>query len=112
MAVRSKSRCRSDAILVNHAQAPEAHELRVIIIGKRKRVVRIEPAMIGVAPLITSANLYHFEISFCWPVSTRAPAPNRPNFLSREKTRRFSLAVKTAIADSSSAAWLPDLVST
>ncbi len=60
---------RSDAIFVNHPQAPEPHELWIIIIGKRKRVVRVEPAMIGVAPLFISANLYHLEISFRWPVS-------------------------------------------
>jgi hypothetical protein len=74
MAVRSKSRARSDAIFVNHAQAPEAHELRVIIIGKRKRVVRVEPAMIGVTPLFTSVNLYHSES----PSGGRFPRGLRP----------------------------------
>jgi hypothetical protein len=58
MAVRPKSGARSDAIFVNDTQAPEAHELWIVI-GKRERVVRIEPAMIGVASLFTSANLYH-----------------------------------------------------
>jgi hypothetical protein len=46
-------------------------------------VVCIEPAMIGVAPLITSANLYHLDTSLCRLVSARAPAANRPNFLRR-----------------------------
>src|SRR5260370_21243385 len=74
MAVRSKSGAWSDAIFIDHAQAPEAHELGVIIIRKGKRVVRVEPAMIGVTPLFTSANLYHLES----PSAGRFPRGLRP----------------------------------
>ena len=36
MAMRSESLARSDAIFIDHAQAPETHEVGIIIIGKRK----------------------------------------------------------------------------
>jgi len=85
MPVPSKPSARGDAILINHKQAPEAHELWVIIIGKRKRVVRVEPAMVGMAPLVTSANLYHLsfpslnKVQSCGRVTNPPQVDNLPN---------------------------------
>src|SRR5262249_54885627 len=59
MAVSSKSRARSDSIFIDHAQIPEAQELGIVIIGKRKRVECVKPAMIRVASVLASADFYH-----------------------------------------------------
>jgi hypothetical protein len=57
--VRAKAPARSDAIFVDDAQAAKSHVLRIMIIGKRKSMTRIEPPMLCVASLLTSANCNH-----------------------------------------------------
>ena len=42
---------RRDAVLVDHAQRAEAHVRGVVVVGERERVVRVEPAVVGVAAL-------------------------------------------------------------
>ena len=59
VAVHTESLSRGYAIFVNDSDAVEPHMLRVKIIGKRKCVRGVQPPVIGVAPLFTSANLYH-----------------------------------------------------
>jgi hypothetical protein len=54
----------SDTIFIDHAQTPKAHEVRIVVIGERERVVRIESTMIGVAPLFTSTTSYHLKSPF------------------------------------------------
>jgi hypothetical protein len=57
--VRSESGSGADAIFVDHARGAEAHVVAIEVIGERKRVIGIEPAVIGMASLIGFANAYH-----------------------------------------------------
>src|ERR1700722_7564206 len=63
MGVHAEALAGSHAVFIDHTQAAETHELGVVIAGERKRMITIEPAMIGVASFFTFANLYHFLIS-------------------------------------------------
>src|SRR3989442_1374525 len=49
--VGAEARARGDAILVDDAQRPEPHVLRVLVAGEGKAVVRVEPAVVGMAAL-------------------------------------------------------------
>ena len=44
MAVRREPVAAADAILVDHAQAVEGFELRIVVASKREGVIRIQPA--------------------------------------------------------------------
>ena len=44
VAVRREALAAADAVLIDHAQAVEGFELRVIVASKRERVIRIQPA--------------------------------------------------------------------
>ena len=52
MAVRAKARARRNAVFVDDAQIAPAHELGVVVVGERKAVKRLEPAVIGVASVL------------------------------------------------------------
>jgi len=56
VAMGAKTGARRDAVLVDHPQIAPAHVLRVKILGKRKAVVALEPAVVGQAPLGGSAK--------------------------------------------------------
>src|SRR5262249_6867369 len=45
MRVSGKSLAGRDAVLVDHTQNAKTHKSRIIIVGERKRVKRIQPAM-------------------------------------------------------------------
>src|ERR1700722_20668409 len=62
MAVCPKTLATRDAILVDHPQRAEMHVLRVVIAGERKAVIRIEPAVVSVAPFIGASNFEHVEL--------------------------------------------------
>jgi hypothetical protein len=49
--VGAKASAWRDPVFVDDAQVAKAHVGRVNVIGKRKAVKRLEPAMVGVAPL-------------------------------------------------------------
>ena len=51
------------AVLVDHAQRPEPHVLRVVVVGERERVIRVEPAVVGVAALGAAAQFDHGHVS-------------------------------------------------
>jgi hypothetical protein len=59
VSVRGEAGAGCNAVLVDHAQVAEPHVLRVVIVGERKRVVALEPAMIGVATVRRFANADH-----------------------------------------------------
>ena len=48
-----------DAVLVDDPQGPEPHVLGVVVVGEGEGVVAVEPAVVGVAPLVALANLDH-----------------------------------------------------
>src|SRR5205823_9212134 len=51
VAVRAEAATGLHAVLVDDAQHPVAHVLRVVVIGEGEAVVRVEPAVLGVAAL-------------------------------------------------------------
>ena len=55
----AKTLARRDTIFVHHAKRAEAHVAGIVIIGERKRVIRVQPSVIGMAALMTSANFDH-----------------------------------------------------
>src|SRR5688572_29597945 len=56
VAVGAEALARLHAVLVDHPQRAEAHVLRVVVVGEGKAVVRVEPAVVGVAPLGAAAQ--------------------------------------------------------
>src|SRR5262249_30580932 len=57
-------------VFIDHAQAAKAHKPAIVIITERKCVIRVEPAVVGVAPLSGPSYLNHcspkFPVMF-WP---------------------------------------------
>lgn len=49
MRVCGEASSAGHAVFVEHAQAAEALEFRLVVVRKTKRVVRVEPAVVGVA---------------------------------------------------------------
>ena len=52
VAVRAEALARLHAVFVDHAQRPEAHVARVVIVGERERVAAVEPAELGAAAVV------------------------------------------------------------
>jgi len=59
--MRAKAHLWHDQIIVDHPQTPETHPIRVIIVRKAKSVIRVQPPMTGVAPLVCFSNFHHAE---------------------------------------------------
>src|SRR3984957_12710346 len=57
--MRSKSTPLRHTVFIDHTQRTIPHVLRIMIVGKRKRMVRIQPSMVGMASLVTLANSQH-----------------------------------------------------
>jgi len=53
---------RLDAILIDHPQRAEAHVRRVVVVGEGKRVVGVQPAVIGMAPFAGLSYLDHLDL--------------------------------------------------
>jgi hypothetical protein len=47
------------AVLVDHAQAPETHVARVVVVGEREGVEGAKPAVVGEAAFVGLANFDH-----------------------------------------------------
>src|SRR2546421_611826 len=62
MRVSAEALARLNAILVDHAKRAKAHEARLVVIGEGKRVVALEPTVLGVSPLLGSAHSNHDAI--------------------------------------------------
>ena len=60
-AVRAEALPGRDAVVVDDAQGAEAHVRGVVVVGERERVVRVEPAVVGVAALGGGAKGHHGE---------------------------------------------------
>ena len=48
-----------DVVVVDHAQIAEAHPLGIVVIGEGERVIRVQPAVVGVAPFVCFSNRHH-----------------------------------------------------
>ena len=57
--VRAEAGTRRDPVFVDDAQVAEAHVRRVVVVGERKTVKALEPAMIGVAAFRRFAQGQH-----------------------------------------------------
>ena len=54
--VRGEALSFCDAVLVEHAQAAEPLKLRSVVVGEAEGVVRVEPAVVGVAAFARAAR--------------------------------------------------------
>src|SRR5262245_21242951 len=59
VAVGAEARAGLHAVLVDHAQGAVAHVPRIVVVGEGKAVIRVEPAVVGVAALAGAAQLDH-----------------------------------------------------
>src|SRR6266849_3313560 len=59
VAMRADTRASLHPVLVEHAQHAVAHMARILVIREREAVVRIEPAVIGMAALGAASRLDH-----------------------------------------------------
>src|SRR5262245_25883833 len=66
MPVRRKPPASYDTVLVDHAQAPEAHVRRIVVLGERERVARVEPAVVEMAALGRGADADHWRTATPW----------------------------------------------
>src|SRR5688572_27735297 len=57
--VRAEALAGRDAILVDHAQRAELDVVRIEVVGERERVIRLEPAVIGIAALEAATDFLH-----------------------------------------------------
>jgi hypothetical protein len=63
--VRRESPATGNPVVVHHPQRAELHMLGIKVISERKREVRIQPAVVGVAAFVAFANVDHN-----WPPRT------------------------------------------
>jgi len=59
VAVRAEALPGGHAVFVDHAQVAEAHVLGIVVVGEREAVERLQPAVVGEAPLFGSAQRDH-----------------------------------------------------
>ena len=52
MAVLAEAGARRDTVFIDDAQIAEAHVRRIVIVGKRERVVALQPAVVGVTAFL------------------------------------------------------------
>ena len=61
--MRIEARAGRDLIVVPHAQAAEAHALRIVIAAKTEVMMGVQPVIAEGTESIEGAKLYHFESS-------------------------------------------------
>src|SRR5580700_3075828 len=72
--VHSEAHAGINTIVVDDAERSESHLGGIIVIAERKRMVRVEPAMIKMAALIRSSNLEYGDLRlFCRQRKLDAP---------------------------------------
>src|ERR1700674_5090432 len=59
MPMGAESLAGSNAVLIDNPQAAKSHVFGIVIIGKRKTMVRIQPPMVGMATLFALADRNH-----------------------------------------------------
>jgi hypothetical protein len=59
---------RLHAIFVDHAQRPESHVRRIVVVGEPKRVPAVEPPMVGPSAIFRcSSNNHSFPLELTSP---------------------------------------------
>src|SRR5664280_223597 len=76
MAVRAEAASGRDAILVDDAQVAAAHMPRVVIVGERKAVAALQPAVVGIAAVGRFAKRDHSGPFSFSRHDCRKPAPS------------------------------------
>ena len=59
MTVRTEALARRDAVFVEHAQRAELDMVLVEIFCKREAVVRVQPAVVGMATILAASGDFH-----------------------------------------------------
>ena len=59
VAVRTKTPSGSNAVFIDNPQIAEAHVGRIVVTGKRKRVKRLEPTVVGITALSRPSDCDH-----------------------------------------------------
>ena len=54
-----KTAAARDAVIVHHPQRAKVHVRWVVVIGKRKSEMSVQPTVVGVTALVALANLNH-----------------------------------------------------
>ena len=66
MRMCSKSSCCGDFIIVEYAEYTEVHPFRIVVVGKTKGMLTMQPAMIGIASGGgTMQNAITHDFGFC-----------------------------------------------
>src|SRR5215475_14110781 len=60
-------------VFIDHPQAAEAHKPPIIVITERECVIRVEPAVVGMAPLRGPSYLNHCSPNFCYALASVLP---------------------------------------
>src|SRR5260370_14320610 len=69
-----------DSVFIDHAQAAKTHKARIVVVAERKRVVRIQPPVVGVATFFGRSYLNHCPL---------------PSGASRSSSRGYGAAGRT-----------------
>src|SRR5271155_437484 len=59
MRMRSETLTRFYPVFVDDAERPEPHVARVVVVGERESVTRVEPPVIGASAFFCGSNLQH-----------------------------------------------------
>jgi hypothetical protein len=59
MGMGAKSLARINAVFVDHSQISPAHMVRIVIIGKGKRVVALQPTVVSKPSLLRLSDMKH-----------------------------------------------------
>ena len=84
VSVRSEPLAGLHPVLVDHPQGAEVHEVRIVVVGKREREVRVEPAVVGVPALVRSSDLDH-RVAPCLIGSPMRRKPTGKPYLARNR---------------------------
>src|ERR1700736_563498 len=63
MGVLAKAHRWSNIVLIDHAQSTETHVRRVIVLRKTEAEVRIQPSVVGMAPLCRFPDNQHLSFT-------------------------------------------------
>jgi hypothetical protein len=59
VAVRAEASAWRHAIFVDDAQRTEVHMFRIVVVGEREAVTRLQPPVVGMTAFATAADFFH-----------------------------------------------------
>jgi hypothetical protein len=77
--VGAKAGAGSDVVFVDDTQIAPAHPLGVVVMGKRKRVLAVQPAVIGQTSVFAASDVDHglllwVDLCLLWVLTVRLSA--------------------------------------